>query len=244
MIIHTEGIVLKTFDYRETSRIATFFTREKGKVSGIMKGVRKNSRKFGSSVDRFSVNDLVYYEYSRSDLHLISHCDLKQYYFQIRQDYNKNVAAYYALELVDAVMPKEHPSMKVYKLLLDFFASLEHEKDINKLIHIFQIKVLLFSGFRPHIDSCVKCGKRISGRARFSMRAGGLVCPACPTRETTFTVVSQGSINSMLYIERHSWKNCLALGLAKSVQKELKFILNNFLVYHLEKRLKTTRFLK
>lgn len=61
MIVQAQGIVLKTFDFRETSRIATFFTKEYGKIKGVLKGIRKDMKKFGSSVDRFSVNHLVYY---------------------------------------------------------------------------------------------------------------------------------------------------------------------------------------
>ena len=83
MIVSTQGIVLKSFDYRETSKIATFFTKDHGKVKGVLKGIRKDSKKFGSHIDKFSVNDIVYYRYSRSDLHLISQCDLKQYFFHI-----------------------------------------------------------------------------------------------------------------------------------------------------------------
>ena len=63
MIVHTKGIVLKTFDFRETSRIATFFTKSHGKVKGIVKGIRKNPRKFGSYIDNFSVNDIVFYQW-------------------------------------------------------------------------------------------------------------------------------------------------------------------------------------
>ena len=173
MIIHTKGIVLKTFDLRETSRIATFFTKNHGKVQGVLKGIRKDFKKFGSSVDRFSVNDIVYYQYSRSDLHLISQCDLIQFYFAIRQDYKRNVAANYMLELVDTVMPSEYPNKKVYQLMLDFLEGLETVKDVDKLVHVFQIKILVLSGFRPHIDACVKCRKVIEGKARFSLKGGG-----------------------------------------------------------------------
>lgn len=243
MIIKTEAIVLKTMDFRETSRIATFFTKEKGKVKGVMKGIRKDPRKFGSSVDKFSVNDIVYYEYSRSDLHLISQCDMKQYFLPIRQDYKRNIAANYALELVDLIMPVEQENIKIYNLLLNYFKSLEDEKDIDRLVHVFQVKILLLSGFRPHIDACVRCGCKINGRARFSMKMGGLICEKCPTQETTFFMISKGTVSSILHIEESSWVQCLRLGLTTVVKKELKYILNNFLVYHLEKKIKTAKYL-
>src|SRR3989338_2370005 len=66
MILKTEAIVLKSFAFRETSRIATFFTKDYGKVKGVLKGIRSNPRKFGSYLDKFSVNDIVYYQYRRS----------------------------------------------------------------------------------------------------------------------------------------------------------------------------------
>lgn len=243
MIAHTQGVVLKTFDFRETSRIATFFTKDHGKVKGVLKGVRKDPRKFGSSIDRFSVNDIVYYHYSRSDLHLVSQCDLLQYYFAIRQDYKRNIAANYMIELVDLVMPSEEPNKRVYNLMLDFLEHLESAKDIDKLIHIFQIKILLISGFRPQIDACVHCQKTIHGRARFSLQEGGLVCPDCPTDESDFAMISKGTIASILHIEKNGGLKHLRLGLTNTVKKELKYVLNNFLVYHLGRNIKTAKYL-
>lgn len=243
MINHTKGIVLKTFDFRETSRIATLFTKDHGKVKGVLKGIRKDHKKFGSSVDRFSVNDIVYYQYSRSDLHLISQCDLIQFFFLIRQDYKRNVAANYMLELVDTVMPSEHPNKKIYQLMLDFLEGLETVKDIDKLVHIFQIKILTLSGFRPHIDSCVKCRKVIEGRAGFSLKAGGLICAHCSTSEAHFMTVSKGTIASILHIEKNNWLKSMQLGLTNTVRKELKYILNNFLIYHLGRKIKAAKYL-
>lgn len=243
MIPYTEAIVLKTFDVRETSKIAVFYTKEYGKVTGVLKGIRKDPRKFGSSLDRFSVNDIVFYRYRNKDVHLISQCDLKEYFFLTRQDYKRTVAANYGLELVDTIMQAEQVNKKIYSLILQYLHSLEEYKDIDKLVHIFQIKILLLSGFRPHIDSCVQCNKKIFGKVRFSMKLGGLICQDCPTRETSFTIVSPGAVSSILHIEKNSWEKALCLGLDQSIKKELKYILNNFLVYHLEKRIKSSQYL-
>lgn len=243
MIIKTEGIVLKSIDFRETSKITTFFTKDDGKVTGVLKGIRKDHKKFGSHVDRFTVNDIMYYQYRNSDIHLVSHCDLKQFFLPIRQDYRRSIAANYALELVNTIMPAEHSNRKVYDLMLDYLNSLETIKDIDKLVHTFQIKILLYSGFSPHLDSCVKCENKIKGRARFSMMSGGLICPDCPTTETSFSLISKGTIASILHIEQSDWLKTMRLGLTAPVKKELKHILNNFLVYHLEKQLKAARFL-
>jgi len=243
MIVKTTGVVLKSRDFRETSKLTTFFTLSHGKVTGVLKGIRKDTKKFGSSVDKFSVNDIVYYEYKRSDIHLVSQCDLTQYFFPIREDYNRNIAANYALELVDAVMPTEEKNVHVYKILMDYLQELQSATDIEKLVFILQLKILHVSGFSPHLDSCVRCNDMIKGRARFSMALGGLVCEKCSSHEKSFTLVSKGTISSILHLEANSWAEAIRLGLTKLTRRELNYILSHFLMYHLERRLKSARFL-
>ena len=244
MIISTEGIVLKTFNYRETSCIATLFSRDYGKVSGIMKGIRTDSRKFGSAVDKFSLNDFVYYRYSKKDLHLISQCDLKQFYFQIRKDYKRNLAANYAVELVDIVMPQEQVNNDIFQMILNYLDALDGVEDIDKLVHILQIKILVLSGFRPHLDSCVKTGKKIVGYAKFDLRSGGLVSQDYPMDNEECAYISGGTVLALLFIEENNWKDCLRLSLTQKAKKELKYVLNNFLVYHLERNVKSAKYLQ
>ena len=243
MIAKTEGIVLKSFDFRETSRIATFFTLDFGKVKGVLKGIRKDPGKFGSSVDRFSVNDLVFYQHRHSDIHLVSHCDMKEYFYLLRADLKKMTAASYVLELVDAVMPAEEENGEIYRLMQDFFKSLQTAHDAGKLVHAFQIKILSLSGFKPHLENCVRCPNMIHGLARFSLKHGGLLCPSCQGASGETVAISRGAVASILHIQKSPWPAVLRLALALSVRKELKYVLNHFLVFHLERHLRSARFL-
>ncbi len=243
MTLKTEAIVLKRMDFRETSRIVTFFTKDYGKLKGILKGIRKDHKKFGSSVDHFSLNDIIYYPSRQSDLHLVSHCDLRDGFLPIRGDIHKMLATEYVLELVDAMMPLEQGNRDIYQLMLDYLASVGTVRDFLKLICIFQIKVLLYSGFKPHLDSCLQCGGDISGQARFSLKSGGLICLRCKSKDGEVTLVFPGTVASILYIERNPWSRCLKLGLTERIKGQLLFILNNFLVFHLDRELKAMKYL-
>lgn len=242
-IISTEAIVLRSMDHRETSKLCFFFTRKCGKVIAVLKGIRKNSRKFGSSADKFTVNDIVFYQYANSDIHLVGQCDMREHFSALRGDIKKINAAEYACELLNKVMPLEEPNPGIYAFLLDFFRALEGEREVSRLVHMFQIKVLALSGFRPHLDSCVRCGKDISQRARFSVLKGGLICGVCGPRDTDSIAVSAGAVATLLYIEKNDWPACLKLGMEPSIRIELKNILNNFLLYHLEKNIRSAKFL-
>ncbi|MFH0754884.1 MAG: DNA repair protein RecO, partial [Candidatus Omnitrophota bacterium] len=200
-------------------------------------------RKFHTSLDKLSVNDIVFYQYRNSDIHLISQCDMKEHFLEIRRDIKHLNAGEYACELVNKIMPLEERNTAVYDLLLDYCRVLGQSRDVGRLVHMFQIKLLNLSGFRPHIDSCVKCGREIKGRVKFSVRQGGLVCSWCDGKDFSLTPVSPGAVASLLYVENHSWAQCLKLTLAPSVKRELKIILNNFLIFHLEKNIKSAKYL-
>ena len=58
----TEAIVLNKHDFRETSIIANFYTRDFGKLSGIMKGIKEQPGKFASTLEPFSHNDIIFYK--------------------------------------------------------------------------------------------------------------------------------------------------------------------------------------
>ena len=243
MIAKTEGIVLKSFDFRETSRIATFLTKDFGKVKGVLKGIRKDPRKFGSSLERFSVNTIVYYQYRNTDIHLVSQCDMKEFYHGFRSDLKRMTAASYACELMDALVVAEDENLEIYELMQNFLSSLQTTQDINKLVHIFQIKVLQLCGFRPHLDSFVRCSKKISGQSRFSMPLGGLVCHTCKVPADNLVAITTGTVASIIHIEESPWPQVLRLGLSDRIKKELKYVLNHFLVFHLDRHLRSTRYL-
>jgi DNA repair protein RecO (recombination protein O) len=243
MIVKTEGIVLKSFDFRETSRIATFFTRDFGKVKGILKGIRQDPKKFGSSIEKFSVNDIVYYQYRNSDLHLVSHCDMKDFYSGLRQDLERMTAASYASELIDTLMPAEEQNLEIYDLMQAFLRCLQSTPDVSKLVQTFQIKILSLSGFQPHLETCVSCRKDVIQRPCFSLRLGGLLCGLCQDSNSEATPISLGAVASILHIQKNKWDAALRLGMEPFIKKELKYVLNHFLVFHLERHLHSTKFL-
>jgi DNA repair protein RecO (recombination protein O) len=243
MIVKTEAIVLKSFDFRETSRIATFLTRDFGKVKGVLKGIRKDPRKFSSSLDNFSLNDIEYYQYRNSDIHLVSHCDMKDFYSALRQDLERMTAASYAMELIDTLMPIEEKSLEIYDLMKAFLKALQTTTDVSKLVQTFQIKILSLSGFKPHLETCVSCSKNVVDAPRFSLRLGGLLCGMCKDSVGEATPISLGAVASILHIQKNNWDAALRLGMAPFIKKELKYVLNHFLVFHLERHLRSTRFL-
>jgi len=242
MSIHkTQAIVLSRYDVRETSVITNFYTREFGKVTGILKGFRSDPGKFATSLQLFSLNEIIFYRKLNTNVHLVSQADLRENFDPIRLDMIKMGMASFMMELVGAVMPAEDKNEEVFDLSLSCLNEMKTAFNAEKIATIFKIKMLALSGFKPHFDSCVSCQDRILGNSKFSLSLGGLLCQRCFTKDTTSRSIFRGTVATILHIEKNDLKVNLNLGLNPQIKRELEIILNAFLNFHLEKELKSQR---
>lgn len=244
MPIHkTEALVLNRRDFRETSLIANFYTRDFGKLSGVLKGIRKDPRKFASNLEPFSHNEIVFYRSRTSSLHLVSQCDAKDNFSALRQDIQRIALANLMMELLDAVMAPEDHNEAIFDLGLTGLRELALANNPEKIMQIFKIKVLSLSGFKPHFDSCVSCNSKIYTQSKFSLMRGGLLCPACFHKDLKSRPIFRGTIATILYIEKNDFRSNLTLGMNYEVKKELGLILDAFLNFHLEREFKSQKVL-
>jgi DNA repair protein RecO (recombination protein O) len=244
MSIHkTEVLILNKWDFRETSLIVNFYSRDFGKMSGILKGIRTDPTKFASTLEPFSCNEIVFYRKTNSALHLVSQCDIKDNFSMIRNSIPKIGVASYMMELIGALMPPEDANPEVFDFAATCLSELEINDNPDKIMTIFKIKMLAFSGFKPHFDSCVSCGQRINSHSKFSFVLGGLLCERCYPKDLKSRSIFRGTVASILHIEKNEFKTNLNLGMNPQIKKELGIILNAFLTFHLERELKSQKVL-
>jgi DNA repair protein RecO (recombination protein O) len=244
MSIHrTEVIVLNRRDFRETSIIVNFYSKDFGKFAGILKGFKTDPAKFASTLELFSYNEIIFYKKRNSSLHLVTQADIKDNFSSIRQNISKVSMGSFMVELLDALMPDEDKNEEIFNLTLGCLKELQASNNPDKILTIFKIKILALSGFRPHFDSCLSCGGRILGEAKFSLVLGGLLCAGCYHKDMKARSIFRGTIASILHIEKNDLKINLNLGLNPQIKRELVSILNSFLNFHLEKELKSQKFL-
>lgn len=237
--LKTDAVVIKTFDFRETSIIATLYTRDFGKINAILKGIRGFPEKFASTLEPFSHNQIVFYKSRNSGLHLVSQCDLHENFASLRADITKITLASLMMELVDAVMPLEEVNQDVFNLSVDCLNAMRDCIYADKITTIFKIKLLILSGFKPHFDSCISCGERIIGQGKFSIELGGLICPACFKKDLRARNIFRGTIATILYIEKCDLANNLRLGINPQIKRELDSMLSAFIDFHIDKKIKS-----
>lgn len=168
MLIKTEGIVLRTIKYSETSVISKVFTREHGACSFIVYGIRGSRNKSrGSLFQPLQVLELdVYYRPDRSLL------KLKEYrpghiYSHLYSDMLRQCVAIFALEVLSKCIHEQEVNTHLYDYFRGFLMSIDSAKNLNPLSpqrYLQDMSKIL--GFGPSIDT------NYQERPYFNLEAG------------------------------------------------------------------------
>ncbi len=84
------ALCLRVVDYGETSQIATFFTRERGKVGAIAKGAKRRTSRFVGVLEPLLLGEVVCVKgrsaESGSSLWTLTELDVRDTYRSLRRD--------------------------------------------------------------------------------------------------------------------------------------------------------------
>lgn len=145
----SEAILLKKRDFRETSFILTFFTKDFGKVDGIIKGARGYRPRGDINPIFFSLDQIVFYEKKFGGISIISQCETEEIFLNILKEWARAASAYYMLELVDVFTEPGGKSDDIFEILLNSFKFLDNGKEPESITRLFEIKLLISLGFWP-----------------------------------------------------------------------------------------------
>lgn len=230
---------------RETSLMLTFFTKDFGKIKGLMKGVRGVRAPHGSSCfELFALDEVVFYDRARSDIFTISQCDLKDYFFPLRNSLERLAYAAYFIELLDSVTALSDKSEEIFMLLLNSLEFLQKDASARRVARVFEIKLLGLLGIMPNLGACLLCGEKQLAVSRFSLRHGGMICGACSGQDTASYPILPGTVRFIEHVRDSSFQQVWRIKVSQRVGKDLESLLRRFLRFHIERRLKTLDFLR
>ncbi|MGH7198338.1 MAG: DNA repair protein RecO [Candidatus Omnitrophota bacterium] len=244
----TLAFVLKTQDYRDTSLLGSFYTKDHGKIRGIVKGIRGAAR-FGSTLEPFSLNEILFYRRRRGgDLHQVTQIDLVQLFPELREDLERLAYASYFAELLNELVEVEDANPGIFELMTDSLRFLATGASCKRSARIFEVKLLDLLGFMPEIRACVKCQAKDPQPAYFSVSLGGIQCKKCRDlrgeNDGAGILVSKGALNFLEHVRRSGVQELYNVKVSQEVGGELGRILRRFVDFHLSNKLKTVTFLE
>ena len=178
----TDAINLRSYDLSDADKIVVMYSRDKGIIRSVAKGVKRPKSKLGARMDSLTANTL---QFSKGrNLDKICQAQTINSFKQIRKDMLKLMCSSYISEIVANFGLEEDPSSEeTYNLLysaLEKISKSADKKEILISVIKFQLKMMLISGINPELDTCLHCGRRILDEDMyFSKERCGVFCSEC-----------------------------------------------------------------
>lgn len=178
-IISTDGIVVSSIPFKESSRIINILTKDMGIVGCIVKGCKSLKSKLRLPSEKFAYGTFHFY-YKENGLSTLIEADIKNYFINIKSDIVKISYMSYLCELATNVY-KESNNSEVYDILISALLKIEDNFDPKIITNIVEIQYLNYIGISLCLDSCVNCGS--TKVVTLSTSRGGYLCADCRNSE-------------------------------------------------------------
>ncbi|NLI91637.1 MAG: DNA repair protein RecO [Peptococcaceae bacterium] len=193
-VYSADAIVIRSREYGESDRLITLFSREKGKIEAVAKGVRKPKSTQRGGTQLFTYADFLLYRGKTLDT--VSQAQPKENFIHLWDDFDRTIAASGITELLDVSTIKEQPEPEAFTLTLSFLFLLKH-LDPYIAQASYSLRLMHLLGYLPALDRCAECGRDLKGEQAFlSAEAGGLLCAACKNNRPVKTL-NPGSLAIM-----------------------------------------------
>ncbi len=113
----SEALILRSYPFREADLVVSFFSRDRGKLRGVARGVRRPKSRFGSSLERLAHSRLFYAQKETLELVRLERAELLGPPALLRADYPTSVALDLIAETAERLLPEHEPSDAHFRLL-------------------------------------------------------------------------------------------------------------------------------
>jgi DNA repair protein RecO (recombination protein O) len=241
-LYRTDGIILHRTDFGEADRLLTVFTPRLGRLRLLAKGARKpTSRKAGHVEPLTYVHLLV--ARGRS-LDIISQVETLESFRPLHEDLERASQAYYLAELISSFIEEGDENPTLFDLTLATLARLCEADNRRLALRFFELRCLGLVGYQPQLHFCVECQTQLEPITNyFHPPSGGVLCPRHGEGVKDAEPLALPTFKVLRYMQTHPWDEVARLHLKPDTHLDLESVLQQYIVYHLERRLKSVDFI-
>lgn len=181
---NAQALVIRGYDFSETSRVAILWTREFGRVAALAKGARRLRSAFESSLDLLNVCDIVLIRKTSGAMDLLTEAKVRERFPRLRSDLPAWYVGQYVAELLGDWTTDHDPHPVLFDEAVGTLRDLgEMPKQTGPRTARFELVLLKELGYGPALEHCAACNADIAGQdVSFSPAKGGVVCRRCDER--------------------------------------------------------------
>lgn len=239
-----KGIVLRETQTKETDKILTVLTAERGRLPVIARGARRKNSALAAASQLLAFSELVVYE--RRNWYLLDEAATISLWDNVRGDVERLALASYFAEMAEAVTGEDVPAEETLALLLNSIYALDTRAKPPELVKAaFELKLLSLSGYEPLVGNCAACGADSPREPMFDAGRGVLVCRACADAAARGLLpLDPGSLAAMRHVLGSGRKRMLSFSLNGETMARFSRACEVFARVQLERDFRTLDFYK
>ncbi|MCK4461464.1 MAG: DNA repair protein RecO [candidate division Zixibacteria bacterium] len=219
----TEAVVLKSFNWSESSRTVIFFSRRFGKIALVDKGGRSLKSKRGRIVG-FAVLELTFYNSQKESSGYIRDVDpLETWSFEKEGTVGRLAYGSAACELLHLLLPEEESQVTLYDYFVSYLKCVEaaDKRSLPALFLAFFLRCLSHLGYHPALTHCASCGRasqagsqgatRPAEYVQFYTERGGVLCSSCQTAADQYIRLSSAGFEQLVTLQSASLTEAAAI---------------------------------
>lgn len=237
-----KGIVLRSVDTKESDKILTVLTADKGRISVIAKGARSRRSKVTAATQLLAYSELVLSE--SHGWQYLSEASTIELFDGVRQDVELLSLASYFAELTETVACEEAEAGEILSLLLNALYALGTLKRPPELVRAaFEMKLMALIGFEPLLDGCANCGEIFPAEPVLDIQGGILRCAGCGAGGRG-AKLTPGALAAMRHVLYGDAKRLYSFTLAPEDQRRFSQAAETYVSAMLERGFRTLEFYK
>lgn len=228
------ALVLNHANYRESDRMLTLLSLEKGKITASARGCRKPGSRLMAATDYLVFGEFMLRPLGRS--YTVTSCNVIDSFYQLRENMDALSCAFYLRDFCELAAPEADGDAGLLGLIVRALSALCHGGARPETVRTaFEVKALQLLGLLPSLSACVRCGGQLGTAPRFSVEDGGAVCPACQ-REGDRPVLpgSLAALNKLLTMD---FDGLRVYRLSPAVMRDLAGFWRAYILWHVSDRL-------
>ena len=236
----SEAVVLRMYNWSESSRTAVFFTDRFGKLPLVDKGGRSAKSKRGRLM-LFAHLEISFYKSEKQSNGYLADCHVVRE-FSVDKDGSLGRLAYgsAATELMNLLLPEREAQTTLFHYLLRYFEKIStvDKQYLPSLFAAFFLRSMSQLGYHPSLAFCVGCRKESeeivasTGKAMFSPERGGVTCPACQKPGEYYIGLSAEQLKLLSVLQRASLDEAATVPIGFGEASLMMETLTKFVKYH------------
>ena len=149
------GMILLTSPVNDYDRRIVLLTKERGKITALAKGARRQGSRLLASTNQFCFGSFKMFE-GRTAYNLIE-ASISNYFEQLREDFDGACLGMYFLEFADYYTRENNDETEMLKLLYQSVRAVCKPSLDNRLVRaVYEMKAMVVNGEFPGIPSDMK----------------------------------------------------------------------------------------